>query len=723
MAGVPNPSSHWPTLVTAVRCLSAGLGTVAWIAWWLAAAHQEAPERLFFLWLAAFVLWGAALFTRWPIPRPTGLTFVALCIGGAGLVARVVSLADNPYMVTTDEAIDPLLGLDVLRHHPWEILSGTSVFFGQANATMVLQTWPCLLLGPLLGMRVASVLLAIVSLLSTYALAHRLFGRGSALVALTILAASFWHIVYSRVGYHYMQPMAFVPLAMHVTVFGHDTRNRFCLFLGGAFLAATLLVYVPARLVIPVFALWIIHRAVIGRLAARFAAETVMFVILGGILFISPYLQQSGTKWLLARFLGTSLNVNGPLHVLGEKGLTSAESQQFMRAQFRAAVEGYIRPGAWFAPGDFTDAPLVDPLSLGLAGIGLAVALVRWRDAGHFLLVVWVAATFVSAQMLTDVPAAAYRAGPILPALALAAACGATAITALVRRVLHRRLWWIEAGAFAALLLVVTSVNLGYLNWYLGRRRNLPWVAMARLIGAGSTAPVYYVVHPADVPDPIFAFIGDGHTIRGIPDLMDSLGTDIDTSRDAVFVLSDWTLPAAGAIRRCYPGANLLHERSTPRDAPILALAVSKAAVVAGEHCTVAPSGHGLRARYYAGSAWDGAVVLDRIEDWPVRFRYDLTRFASAEWSGSLIVPVAGDYAFQLMGSDAVGEAAIGAELQLSLTDTRGARLTAGTYPLSIRCRPTSAAGMCWLRWRPSGGDWQGIAPDRLLPPEANPRH
>jgi hypothetical protein len=206
-----------------------------------------------------------------------------------------------------------------------------------------------------------------------------------------------------------------------------------------------------------------------------------------------------------------------------------------------------------------------------------------------------------------------------------------------------------------------------------------------------------------------------GKTLHDVLNLMDSLGTEIDTTRDAIFVFLPEFADAAAAIRRCYPAAVLLREPSSDPDTPVLALYVPQAAVVAGRDCA-APTERGLRARYFRGPAWDGEVLRERIEDWPLRFRHDERPFGSVEWSGVLHVPVTGDYAFQLQTVAAAGDARVGDDLTLSAAGFTGARFTAGDYPITIRCRPDAVESYCQLLWRPPGGALAVISTERLRP-------
>ena len=426
----PLPSSQ---LLRALRVLAAVLGTAAWAWWWLTTTRHGSPETQFLLWLAALLLWALALFSAWRVPKSSWPTAVAAVIVALLTLPRLLSLENAPYHVTPDEAMDAVYGLKELHDRRWGIVGSVSRVFAP-NLTHVLQAWPCLFLEPLFGARLASLILGLASLVSTYALASRMFGKRTAVVALTVLACSYWHMAYSRMAYPYLQPVLILPLALHVLLFGVTERHRFLQFVGGALLGVSVLVYTPGRIVIPIFFIWFVHWLFTGNGRLREAASAVVIITLGGLIVLSPFLQAWGPVGTLARYRGTTQGAAGPLHVPSANGWTSPPALQLLATQLRTAVRVYYTGGAWMAVHDYAPTSLLDPVSLTLAVIGLGIAVVGLRDSNRFLLVAWIAATFITGQVLTDVPYSAYRAAPLLPALAICAALTVNQLASAMRR-------------------------------------------------------------------------------------------------------------------------------------------------------------------------------------------------------------------------------------------------------------------------------------------------
>jgi hypothetical protein len=672
---------------------------------------------LFFLWLAALLGWAVALFSRWPVASVGRGTVVCLCLVAVSLIPRMLSLLDLPYFLAYDEVIEPYNGLVALQEHPWEIMSGVASHFSQPYLTSVPQAFLYFLLEPLAAARSASLVQAIVSLLATYALAARLFDRRTATVALTLLACSYWHMVYSRLGYPYMQAMAMVPGTLYVLALGMDYRNRFLLFLGGCLLAASLLMYTPVRIVVPIAGVWIAHRAMTARWGWRETALTGAAIALGMAVTYTPHLHSYGAMDVLGRFHETTLSAPGPLTRLMEGGWEAART--VLAEQVGLALAPYYAGGANMAVGDFSPAPIVDRVTLAIGLLGCGLCMAHLVDSHRCLLVVWIAATFGLGQVLTDVPTSAYRAAPLLPALAIAGGLGVSRLLRAAERWQWPRQVVVRVMGWCALVALVLPPNLHALETYLNQRREGPGTGIGRLIGRGDPDTVYYIVAGLPIADlPMTRFLGPGRQIRDSLSLMDDLGQTIDPHHNAMFVLDPQLTDAAAAIRRCYPSAEHLHEPSGAPALPVIALHVSADAVAAGRNCTASPLGPGLRARYFSGAQWDGTVRLDRVEDWPLCFRHDPAAFGSVEWSGRVRVPVAGTYGFQLYTSaDAVAEAHIDGLDTLRNDETHAARLAAGAYPLTIRCRLPAADSFCWLRWRPPAGEIVAI-PTQFLQPE-----
>jgi 4-amino-4-deoxy-L-arabinose transferase-like glycosyltransferase len=643
---------------------------ICWAWWWDVTAS---PSHAFALWAAAVLLAAGAFYERVRIGRGTSLTITVSVVGAFLVVARLVDLSTVPYFIETDEVLHPLFGLEILRGEPWELFGGVSHYYRTPYLTHVLQAVPSLLLSPLLGARLASTLLSVGSLASTYALAGRLFGRSVAGVATVLMGVSYWHVLYSRTAYPYMQAILVVPLALYLLTRGVAERHRFLQFCGGILLGLSLLVYTSARIVIPVFAVWFAYRLILAPRHWREAAKAVAVVGIGAALISSPYLRAHGvTGILFDRYQETALNPHAPVARLNTLGWTSPRGAQLLLTQGRAAARAYYEPGAWLAVHSPSPRGLLDPVSLALAVIGMGVVAVRIRQPRYLLLAVWIAATFTFGQVLTDVPHAAYRAAPALPALAICGGIAVVWLAGLLPGVLRSASTSVRAMALVALAVALSPLNASALRAYLERRTADPVGSVARFIAAGPRNTTYYVVWPG----PFFLhhvprFVAAGHILRDVPSLVETLEHDLNPEQAATFVVHFEMRGAAAVIRSCYPGATVVADTAGAGPNSILALHLSPAAQAAGRQCNMGSASTGLLARYYSGADWNGPIALERVEAWPVRWGRpgEHAPFRSVEWSGLLRVPVAGEYQFQLVNlNDAVGTATIADSLTLDAT-------------------------------------------------------
>lgn len=702
---------------TWIRIVLALAGTTAWASWWGSAL---APDHAFGVWAAAIVLWAAAFYTRISIARGSILTVSLSLIVAALVVLRLVDLSTVPYVIEKDEVLHPLFGLEALRGSPWTVFGGVSHYYSTPLLTHVLQAVPCMVLPPLLGARLATVLLSLVSLIGTYALAGRLFGRGVACVSTVLLGASFWHEVYSRTGYPYMQAIAIVPIALYALIRGVTERHRLLQFLGGLLLGLSLLVYTSARIVIPVFAVWFAGQMALSsrpsRRPWRDAATAIIVIGIGAALMLSPYARTRGvTGVLFDRYQQTTLNPQAPIARLNAHGWISPEGVGLLWAQVRDAARVYYAPGAWLAVHSPSPSPLLDAVSLGLALVGLGLVVVGIHRAEYLLLAVWVAATFTLGQVFTDVPHAAYRAAPAIPALAIS---GGLAVAWAARRL---RAWRpVPPGRQALALLgfaaAMVAINAPAVRAYHAQRTVDSIGSVARFIAAGPRDATYYLVGPEPLAnDHILRFVTDGHTVHDVPSLVDALETGPDPGREAFFLIHFEMRSAAAIVRSCFPDATVV---VVPGEAVANSLIAVRVPPSSRAACDL-PANGGLLARYYGGGEWSGPVELERVERWPVRWgatAHD-EPVRSVEWSGVLRIPAAGEYRFQLVNlNNAVGSATIGEAISLDSTHTLAASdFAAGGHPLRVRCR-LGPAQVCWLRLARPGGDFNSLPPNWLSP-------
>lgn len=692
-----------PSACARLRWLAA-LVAVGLLGFWLRQPLvPETEVTRFGLWLGAVVGAALACAARPQFARPDFHTGVAAGFIALGLVPRLFYIEDWPLGVLYDEALHPLYGLDVLRQNPMRAFDGVASYFATPYLDLVLQAWPGLFLPDLLGGRLASTALAVVSLAATFALVRRLYTVRIATFALALLAVSYWHITYSRLAHPYMQPLAWVPLTLWLGTRALRPGASLDGFATGLLLGLGCLLYTPTRIVVPIYAVWWI----LCRIAGGTTWRTLPPIIAGAALSLAPFLLTQGLASVLQRYREATAQV----------GAQADEPWTLAQHQLEAALGIYWRAGAWVSPHDVSPLPMLDPATALLAVIGMGVVVAAWRSPGSWLVGLWLGATFVAAQLLTDVPQAAYRAAPLLPAIAIVAGLALDRLTHLVTRFLPglvrtpRPAIAVLAGTFAACLFPWNwSAFATYANGHAGDMMT----TMARFVGSLPPEPQVLVVSTERVVvDERFRLIVGQREARDVLALADVLG-ELRGDKDVLFVWHPELHGIESVIRRCYPQAQL-QWRDRWDGLRMPSLWVERAAQPTAGGCASPPTA-GLRARYFA-SPEATTPIVERIEDWPMRAGLEVAgkTFHHVEWSGQLEIPQAGQYDFIFRGpSGSTGLQLGGDRLHVGPTQAGRIRLPAGPIDVRIGCVATAdpSAG-CLLYWA-TREKRQGMIPPTL---------
>jgi hypothetical protein len=151
---------------------------------------------------------------------------------------------------------------------------------------------------------------------------------------------------------------------------------------------------------------------------------------------------QSG--WLAQE---TALTGRTTLHLL---------SDQFLRAA--GALHVFADRTVWYG----AERPLLGFLAGLFAILGMAWALLRWRDRRYFLVLLWFWAVVIAGGMLTESPPSSQRLVMAAPAVALLVTFGLTTWARLAQRILglNQRFW--AGAALAALTMIIGVLSVRY---------------------------------------------------------------------------------------------------------------------------------------------------------------------------------------------------------------------------------------------------------------------
>lgn len=388
-------------------------------------------------------LWG------WSALRAAGWRWLdgallGLLVAGA-LALRLPDLTTLPYVIHGDEAWN---GLEALRWLNGGVPSLLSTgWYGLPVAGYGLPALVMRFAGAnLWGLRLSSVLIGTLSIVLLYALAREFTGRRVAFLAAALLTVSHFHIMFSRMGIHYIHGLAAVLLVLWLLVRALRRASAVSAVLAAAAMSLSLQVYFSARIVFVIVPLFIVGLVLVCRSAMtpmgaiRAWCKTVGWLALGLLVAVGPlavYFQQDPGA------------LTGRTEEVLILNLTPYRMQA-LQAQFGTTDLGTILRRQLAAvpllPGGLADQTLqygahyamLDPLVAALVLIGFWYAVCTLRRPLSLLLVLWVAGVALLGGVLTiDMPSWP-RLFVMLPALCLLAALAVDGLLRVLARAAAR---------------------------------------------------------------------------------------------------------------------------------------------------------------------------------------------------------------------------------------------------------------------------------------------
>jgi 4-amino-4-deoxy-L-arabinose transferase-like glycosyltransferase len=426
------------------------------------------------LWILGVSAVGAAIV--WPAPgmppagraalriqRETWLEIAGVAgVTALALILRVTALESIPFTVGGDEAWHGQLARRVLSgqlQNPFNMgyMSMPTMFYWPLS-------WSLWLVGDSVsGLRLPAALVGTATIPVLYLFARRLWGRRVAFLSAAFLATYDYHIHYSRLGANNVWDPLFVVLTLWaldrgLTEADRTQQYRYCL-LAGLMMGLSTFFYTGARL-LPLLAatyvgfVWLRRRKEMEGLGPALVLLVLGFLVAGGPM-LSFAVAHPG-EWN-ARLNQVGIIQSGWL--AREPGLTGKSTLYILAEQFvRAAGAFHVYPDrtVWYG----ADRPLLDPVSGGVAILGMAWAVAHWRERRQFLVLLWFWAVIISGGMLTESPPSSQRLAMAIPAVALLVATGLEQTATLAWRLAGaaRRRWQDVVLGLAVLALGASNV-------------------------------------------------------------------------------------------------------------------------------------------------------------------------------------------------------------------------------------------------------------------------
>lgn len=278
---------------------------------------------------------------------------------------RLPDLAELPPGLHYDEAANGVLAADIgLRgDRPLFIASYTGkevLFFYLAGGLMRLAG------DSVLTLRLTAAFVGLLTIAATYWLGRELlWDRQVALLAAALLAVSFWHLLFSRLGFRAITQPLLQTLTVAALLRGMRRNQRSWLVASGVFLGLTAYTYLAARL-FPLLLLAAAPPLLLDRQAHRRRWQQLLLIGLVGSLVLAPllgyFISHPNAFWVRI----------GQVAPGASNGLSLGES--------------YLRSlGMFFLEGDpywrfnLPTRPLFNWFWGGLFVVGWAALLFRWR--------------------------------------------------------------------------------------------------------------------------------------------------------------------------------------------------------------------------------------------------------------------------------------------------------------------------------------------------------
>lgn len=528
------------------------------------------------------------------------------------LVAAVMLLAtffrfwrflEFPPGVWFDEAVTSGDALWILDNDRTTIWRETN--FGRATLFLYMLIASFEVFGyTIFAMRFVPAIAGLAAVFAFYFLARWLVGPVPALVATALLAVSRWAVTFSRVSWEAALQPLFEIMAVYFFVRALETRGRlgyFFWFMAGGSLAAGIYTYLAFRFVPIVMAMFLLYIAatrwdLIWRSRTGILVYGVSFVIVLAPLANFALNNQD-------QFLERTREVN-VFREVDEK-----DTYAPLRSNVQRSVEMINVRGDHNGRHNLPNAPMVDELTGAVFILGLAAALISYRNWRRGTLPIWLIIMLLPGLFTISIenPSAIRGIGAI-PPIFLLAAVGVSVVYASLART---RVGLVTFGVLA-LSLVAGSTALNYYDVF-HRQANsqLVWEAFT---------PKYALVAEAvaDRADDNQVLVSQpylGHPImpiltRGVAYEDYSPGEHVvfrPTPRDIVIVLDANQYAILPHLSHLYPNLSV-EETNSPYDDPLFATVTIPASDVAAVHdleLTYTTAGESRTERAGLGREWN----------------------------------------------------------------------------------------------------------------------
>ncbi len=626
----------------------------------------------------------------------------AWILGGILVVAAVFRfwrLQEIPHGYFFDEAVNALEGLRLLLDRTYLPVFGPSD--APLPALHFYLNALALKLGGvnLLATKFVPAVWGVLTVAVFYFLARRVVSRPVALAGALLLAVMRWHVNFSRINFVGISTPLFGAAAVYFLLRGLETKNRWHMAFSGLAVSLGLYTYYASNLIPFVVGPYLVLQLAWDRKFLKEQWPGLLFFLGVSCLVFAPLGYFALTH--PDRFFSRNNQVLIFHHVPPEQAVSAFWSN------VKTTLLMFHYFGDCNGRHNLPEAPMLDPVTGVLFGLGLIWSLAHLRRRHAFLMSWWLLVALVPGFLTIEAPQGYRCIGAIIP-VALLSATGLERIWQGARELVQGTR--LQAWLWVGLLALGAGVGAVNARDYFDRQANhvACWSEFSaseagmgeRIHELGGDYHAY--ISAGSFNYPTIRFLGYPHLDSEPFQIIPSIPSNYAGDKNLVYLLLPIHDGALEVLRYYYPqGREEAHP--SPYDYTLFTeYLVPHAQVMAG--------------RGLLGSYQDALGRRWQQQDGQVAFRLEQVGAGHpapvvARWTGSLRTSAWDEYRFRLQGA---------AEWQLRLDGERvppgGLKLPQGVHAVEITARLDAAGRSVSLLWQRGYGPWNLVPGTELTP-------
>ena len=392
--------------------------------WFVRAAGRGSPRAA-----TALTLWPDTRRNRW-------LEFAAfVLIFALAIFLRTYRLNSIPPGIYVDETNGALDALHILEGRP-DSPFGTG-WYGVPNAYLYFMAGIFKLLGAnWIGLKVVSLLPAILTIPAVYLLARLMFGPLAGMSAMLLMAVSRWHLSLSRWGWVETAPPLFQVLSFFFLIRGLRDRRALDYALSGLLMGLATYTYLSSRLAAATLVLYVVYWFLSdpSSLRASLRRSWVGIALLGiaGLVAVAPIAVTYATDPFTFKNRVNEISVFRDIQDQG--------SFAPLEQNIADILKFFHQTGDHQGKHNLPDEPMTDPITGLLFANGVGYAIVGWRDQRRALLLLWLVLGLAGSYLSSHHESPqSFRSLTALPAVVLLAADVLDRVVRALYKFLHER--------------------------------------------------------------------------------------------------------------------------------------------------------------------------------------------------------------------------------------------------------------------------------------------